>query len=276
MNLIKALVLLGPIATVIGCASETNDASVSDVNLLGPGEVAIVDGEPIPESLFRLYTLNALQASADDLTEDGRAQVIERLVLLKVLSNEAERNGLHEERRVAAEIELQRMQLLARSLTERYTEENPPTESELREIYEANLARLSAPEYKTRHILVETEAEAIDLIAQLDQGADFAELAREHSTGPSGPDGGDLGWSTAESFVAPFADAVRAAIPGTHSSEPVETEYGWHVILVEDFENQVAPGLEAVRQDLIVAAESQKLDGYVTELRESAEVTIVD
>jgi peptidyl-prolyl cis-trans isomerase C len=234
-----------------------------------------VNGNRIPESVFRVFTLSTLQASADDLTEEGRAEVIDRLVFLQVLADEAERSGLPEERRIAAELELQRMNILARALTERFRDENPPTESELRDLYEVNLPRLRSPEYKTRHILVETEAEALDLISQLDQGADFSDLAREHSTGPSGPDGGDLGWATADSYVAPFAEAVRAATPGRHYELPVETEFGWHVILVEDFEEQVAPGLEAVRQDLIIAVENQKLDAFVNGLRESAEVTIV-
>ncbi len=260
---------------LLGCAQDAVDAT-SAVDSLGPGEVAFVDGNRIPESMFRVFTLSALQANADDLTEEGRAEVIDRLIFLQVLAQEAEQQDLHEERRIAAELELQRMNLLARAVTERFTEENPPTEAELRDLYELNLPRLRSPEYKTRHILVETEAEAADLIAQLDQGADFADLAREHSTGPSGPDGGDLGWATADSYVAPFAEAVRAATPGRHYESPVETEFGWHVILVEEFEEQAAPGLEAVRQDLIIAVGNQKLEAYVNGLREAAEVTVVE
>ena len=275
MNPIRSISICALAGISLGCAPDATDTA-STVDALGPGEVAFVDGDRIPESIFRVFTLSALQANADDLTEEGRAEVIERLVFLKVLADEAERTGLTAERRVAVELELQRMNILARALTERYREENPPTEAELRDLYELNLPRLRSPEYKTRHILVETEAEAADLISQLDQGADFADLAREHSTGPSGPDGGDLGWATADSYVAPFAEAVKAATPGQHYGVPVETEFGWHVILVEDFEEQAAPGLEAVRQDLVLAVENQKLDAYVTGLRENAEVSVAE
>lgn len=273
MRSIGSISILALSGILFGCAQDAGDTA-DGVDLLGPGEVAFVDGNRIPESIFRLFTLSTLQADADNLTEEGRAEVIERLVYLQVLAQEAQQRGLHEERRIAAELELQRMNTLARALTERFSDDNPPSESELRDLYELNLARLSSPEYKTRHILVDTEREAVDLIAQLDQGANFAELAREHSTGPSGPDGGDLGWATADSYVEPFAEAVRAATPGRHYEAPVETEFGWHVILVEDSEEQVAPGLDAVREDLIVAVGNQKLEAYVNGLRDAAEVTI--
>jgi peptidyl-prolyl cis-trans isomerase C len=260
----------------LGCSSGSESDVISTVDVLGPGEVAVVDGKRIPESTFRLHTLNSLQVDADDLTPEGRAEIIDQLVFLQILTNEAERNGLHEERRIAAELELQRQQFLARAMAERFTEENPPTQSELRDLYEQSLPRLRRAEYKTRHILVDTEEEAVDLITQLNQGADFAELAMEHGTDSTREDGGDLGWITPDSVVEPFAVAIAAATPGNHLEAPVETQYGWHVILVEDKEEQAAPGLEAVRQELIVAVESQKLDAYAAELREAAVVTITE
>jgi peptidyl-prolyl cis-trans isomerase C len=277
MNFYKHLSLA--VLTALG-AIACSDAPDGDTNAstdaLGPGEVAVVNGERIPESLFRYYVLNALQADADDLTPEGRQEVIERLVYLKLLADDAESSGLHQERTIAAELELARMQLLARARTERYRSENPPTEAELRELYQANLPRLSSAQYKTRHILVETEDEAATLIEELQTGADFAALAQEHSTGPTGPDGGDLGWITAQSVVEPFAQAVETATPGEIVPTPVQTQYGWHVILVEEKEDQVPPGLDAVREDLIVAVETQKLDNYAAGLREAAEVVIVE
>jgi peptidyl-prolyl cis-trans isomerase C len=260
----------------IACTTEPEDATSSTVDALGPGEVAFVDGERIPESVFRLHTINSLQANAEDLTPEGRAEIVEQLVFLQILTNEAEKEGLHEERRIAAQIELQRQQLLARAMADRFAEENPPTESELRDLYELNLPRLRRTEYKTRHILVDSESAATELIAQLNQGADFAELATEHGTDATQEDGGDLGWITPDSVVEPFASAVQAATPGEPLEAPVETQYGWHVILVEEVKEQAAPGLEAVRQDLTAAARNQKLDAYAARLREAAEVTIVE
>jgi len=245
--------------------------------LLGPGEVALVNGERIPESVFRLFTLNALQTDADNLTPEGRQEVIDRLVLLELLAQEAEANGLPAERRIAAALELQRLQVLAGSMTERFAEENPPTEAELRDLYQENLPRLRRTEYRARHILVDTEAEALSLIEQIDNGADFGELAQEHSTDTaSAEDGGDLGWASADNWVQPFGDAVRTATPGVLVAAPVESQYGWHVIRVDEVAEQAAPGLDAVRQELIRAVENQKLSDYVEGLRSAAEITVVD
>jgi peptidyl-prolyl cis-trans isomerase C len=276
MNKIRKLTIIVTSGIACACSTQSEDDASGNIDALGSGEVAFVDGERIPESLFRLHTLNSLQVEADALTPEARAEMIEQLVFLQILAAEAEKQGLTQERRIAAEIELQRQQLLARAVADRYIEENPPTESELRDLYEFNLPRLRRTEYKTRHILVDTESEAADLIAQLGDGADFAKLAMEHSTDSTQSDGGDLGWITPDSVVQPFADAIQAATPGEPVGAPVETQYGWHAILVEEIKEQAAPGLEAVRQDLTSAARSQKLDAYATGLREAAEVTTVE
>jgi len=260
-----------------GCAQDADDAANTEMDSLGPGEVAFVDGVRIPESIFRLYTLESVQTDADNLTPEGREEMINRLIALQALTNEAERNGLHEERRIAAELELLRITYLARAMTQRYSEDNPPSESELRALYQENLPRFQNTEYKTSHILVDTEAEANQLISELDQGADFGDLAREHSTDTaSGQDGGDLGWATPDTWVQPFAEAVRNTPAGTYTPAPVESQYGWHIIRVEEIAEDVAPGLDAVRQDLIVAAQNQKLNEFVQGLTEAAEVVVVD
>jgi len=275
MNALRTLLVLVATSLVFACSQNSGNGEADNAEVLGPGEVAFVNGERIPESVFRLHTLSALQVNADDLTPEAREEMIEQLVLLQLLAGEAETNGLHRERRIAAELELQRIQFLARAMAERYTEDNPPSEAELRELYELNLPRLRAAQYKTRHILVDSETLAIDLIEQLNEGADFAALATEHSTDSSTSEDGDLGWLTADSVVEPFATAIQAATPGELLDDPIETQYGWHVILVDEVQEQVAPGLESVRQDLIRAVETQKLDTYASGLRETAEVTMV-
>jgi peptidyl-prolyl cis-trans isomerase C len=255
-----------------GCAEKQEAPPASDA--LGPGTVATVDGKRIPESVFRLYTLNALQRNADELSPEERQRVIEDLVYVLVLANEGEKRAIPAERAMAAELELVRWQSIARAVTQRYREQNPPTEAELSALYEENLPRLAATQYKARHILVNTEEEAIALIAQLAAGADFAALANEHSTDGDGTSGGDLGWLAAESMVEPFGSAVRAMEVGTYSSAPVQTQYGWHVIKVEESRDQPAPDLEAVRAELTTAVERNKLEAYVTALREAAMVTV--
>lgn len=254
------------------CAQEAAEDVVSTTNALGASRIATVNGTPVPESLFRLYSLNALQKNADELTEDERTLVIDDLIRFHLLAEAAEERGLPEERRVAAELELQRLEHIARMMAVRYLEENPATEAELRATYEANLDQYRGTQYKARHILVDSEAEAQAVIDELEKGGDFAELARERSTGPTGPRGGDLGWFSADSMVEPFANAVRTMETGTHSTTPVQTRFGWHVILVEETREQQAPGLDAVRNEIRTVVDRLKLEGYVEELREAAEV----
>src|SRR5690606_8167 len=120
-------------------------------------------------------------------------------------------------------------------------------DAELRAEYDANLSQFETVEHKASHILVESEEEANALIEQLNAGADFAELAVEHSIDPSAADGGgDLGWFTSSAMVAPFAQAVEAMEVGTYSSAPVQTQFGWHVILLEDQRTSEPPSLDSV------------------------------
>ena len=181
---IRRLLCIGTAALWLagGCA----EGQAPEPDALGPGQVATVDGKRIPESVFRLYTINALQRNADDLSPEERQRVIEDLVYVLVLANEGEKRGIPAERAMAAELELIRWQAIARAVTLRFREQNPPTEADLLAVYEENLPRLGAKQYRARHILVETQVEAASLIGQLEGGADFAALANEHSTDGDG------------------------------------------------------------------------------------------
>jgi peptidyl-prolyl cis-trans isomerase C len=154
-----------------------------------------------------------------------------------------------------------------------YIQKNPPTDADLKAIYEENLPRLAGEQYKLRHILVTSKAQADTVIAQLNQGADFIELAQARADGPTGPNGGDLGWLTADSIPPSFAEAVRGMTAGSYSREPVQTDAGYHVILLEETQRGEPPALEDIREDLSSAAERKRLDDYIKMLRESAAVT---
>lgn len=270
MNITR-FIFIATLALVSGCADE---APAQAQEALGPGQVATVDGKRIPESVFRIYTLNALQRNADDLSPEERQRVIDDLVYVLVLANEGEKRGLPTERAMAAELELVRWQSIARAVTQRYREQNPPTEAEIRALYDENLPRLSARQYHARHILVASEAEATALISQIDAGGDFAALANEHSTDGDGQSGGDLGWVTAEAVVQPFGEAIRGMQDGSYTHTPVQTQYGWHVIKLEESREGQAPDMESLRAELTSAVERQKLDVYVRGLREAAAVTL--
>lgn len=254
----------------LGCSQQsatTTDTTASTSDALGSATLQAADGREVKESLVRYYALNALQKPVEQLTPEERETIVDNLVDLDVLANAAEARGLTDERTVAVELELQRQQVLARTMVNRFVEENPPSDAELQAEYDANLSELETVEHKARHILVESEEEANGLIEQLDGGADFSELAQEHSIDPAASNGGDLGWFTSDSMVAPFAEAVEAMEVGSHSSAPVQTQFGWHVILVEDRRASEPPALDTVRADLSNRVTQRKLQAYIDSLR---------
>jgi peptidyl-prolyl cis-trans isomerase C len=130
-------------------------------------------------------------------------------------------------------------------------------------------------EYNASHILVETEEAAQALVEELTAGADFVELARERSTGPSGPNGGNLGWFGAGMMVAPFEEAVMALAPG-EVSQPVETQFGWHVIILNEVREAAVPALEEVRGDLAQQLEQDALQEAIAQLQESANISRIE
>lgn len=276
MNLRLITAMAAVSALTVGCSQQepsSSEPAAGGADVLGTSTVSTEDGTQVRESLFRYYALNALQKQPEDLTPEEREAVLESLVRLDLLADAAEERGLPNERMLAVELELQRMQLLARTMVNRFVQENPPTEAELREVYEANLSEFANDEVKARHILLESEEDAAAVIEELQGGADFAELAEERSTGPTGPDGGDLGWFTPESMVPPFAQAVSAMEVGSFSSEPVQTQFGWHVILLEDRRANQPPGLDAVRADITNRVNQEKLEAYIESLRGSSSET---
>lgn len=271
MTRVVGSLVTASIAALIAACTQSSSPSATD-EALGPGQVATVNGQRIPESIFRLYAPSAMRKNADDLTPEERKAVINDLVGIVLMADEARKQGLLAERTVAAQLELARMQLEARAMAARYLEQNTASDAELQALYEENLPRLAGQEFKARHILVETKEEADSVIQQLQQGKKFLDLAKERAAGPTGPNGGDLGWFTAESMVPPVAEAVRAMKVGAYSTEPVKTDYGYHVLLLEETRSQEAPTLDSMRQDLTNAVQGKKLQDHVRTLVEAATV----
>jgi len=259
--------LLAVVAVLLaGCAAD--EPAMPAVDL---GDVIVsVDGQAISEPMLAYYARSRAQKESADLSAEERDGLLEELIQLRLITNAAEAGDTLSDSEFLAEIELQRLQLIARRQITAHLQDNPATEAELQAAYEANLEQFAGAQYRARHILVEAEEEANSIIAELQQGADFQELARTRSTGPSGPNGGDLGWFEADRMVPPFAAAVRAMEPGAFSDMPVQTRFGWHVILLEERSDARAPGLDAVRADVTQLVEQQKVESYLEALRANA------
>lgn len=263
------------VSLLLGACSQEQE--VSEVqNPFGEEVIATINDEPIYTSIFQRYSNMRLQKNVDDLSDDERDGLIEELIQFHLMTNAATNAGISQEQNVIIDLELQKLQMLSRLMATRHLEENPPSETELQIAYEQNIQRLSGVQYKARHILLDEESEAIEIIEELRGDADFQELATARSTGPSGPNGGDLGWFSADTMVPPFAQAVSSMEIGTFSEEPVRTRFGWHIIFLEDTLDSQPPGLEAVRADMTTFVEQRKIEDLLNSLRDRSIVDIRD
>lgn len=205
------------------------------------------------------------QALPDDVLLTG---ILEQLVQQEIVATAA-RDDLSAAMRLGLENE-ERAYVAALTLDDIAMAEIPA--DELQAAYDAEFGAMEAiTEYNASHILVESQEEAQALVEDLEGGADFAELAREHSTGPSGPNGGQLGWFTAGMMVPTFEEAVFALEVG-EVSPPVETRFGWHVIILNDSRDQAAPALEEVREQLEEGLRQARVDSYIESLTAAAEI----
>ncbi len=259
------------LSALSACSQENSAGTASD---LGAARVAVVNGQPVAESVLRVYLLGTDRRTLEELTPEERERVVNDVIGLELLAQQADKEGVTNSRTLAAQLELQRLRLVANAMANDYIEKNPPSDADIQAIYDENLERLSGQQYKARHILVTTREEAESVIGQLQQGAKFVDLAQERADGPTGPNGGALDWFTLDSMPPPFADAVRTLTAGAYTTEPVETEFGFHVILLEETRKQDPPAVADIRNDLVSAAQRKQLDDYIKSLREEANVTL--
>lgn len=237
--------------------------------------VATVNGKQIHRSQV-LEAAENLPPQYQQQLEQIFPMLVERLVDFELLSAVASKAGMakdEEVRRRMADVEMSIMRevYLERQIDAQITDEA------LRGRYDAFVAaNPPQAEVHARHILLADEAAAKDAIVALDGGADFADLARERSTGPSSADGGDLGYFTKDQMVPEFADAAFAMESGSHSQAPVKTQFGWHVIKVEDRRDTPPPAFEELEGQLREEASRDVVSSVLSELREGAKIEIAD
>jgi peptidyl-prolyl cis-trans isomerase C len=251
--------------TVLAVAS----LAVSGISTAYAETVTTVNGVDIDSTVFDAYLESRFQKPAAQASADERATVERELTDIYLLTTQPKAKEFADDPQVKAQLELQYRGTLAQAVARDFVESNPATDAEILAQYEAQLEQSPAKQYKARHILVQSQGEAEDLIAQLEEGADFQALAKEHSTGPSGPNGGDLGWFAPDQMVKPFADAVIALEDGAYTTAPVQTQFGWHVILREESRDNEPPTLDSVRDSIKQQVEQTKFQDYMQELRDA-------
>jgi peptidyl-prolyl cis-trans isomerase C len=233
--------------------------------------VATVNGKALPKSEFDLYVANMNRQSGREVTEEQKGQLLDQYVSMQLAAEEAEKAGIEKDQKVRDQLALARLQVLVDAGLQKYLEAHPVQESELRPEYDAQVAALPR-EYHARHILVEDEAAAVAITKELKGGADFAKLAAKRSKDSSSKSGGDLGWFTLDTMVKPFADAVKTMQPGQLTEQPVQSQYGWHVIKLEESRATSAPPFDEVKDRVKMIVQRKKLQTHLEDLRKAAKV----
>jgi len=230
-----------------------------------------VNGVAIPQTLADLIIAGEKARGTPDSPELKKA-VREQLIGRELLIQEAKKAGLDKKPEVVAQAEVARQGIYINAYVQDYTKKNPISDAQLRTQYDAIKNQLGNTEYKTRHILVKNEDDAKAIIANLKKGAKFEELAKQSIDPGSKDNGGDLGWASAGNFVKPFSDGLTSLSKGKYTEIPVKTEFGYHVILLEDSRPLTVPPFEEIKLRLLQQAQSQQISKLVEGLRAKAKV----
>ena len=233
--------------------------------------IATVNGTPISKSMADLFANEQLAQGAQDSPEFRNA-VREELIRRQLLTQEAKKAGIDKRADVVAQIEAGRQAQLVRAYIQDYLQKHPISDAQLKSEYERIKSQLGSTEYKARHVLVATEDEAKAIIAALKKGEKIETLAKQSKDPGTKDNGGDLGWNSAGAFVKPFADALAALSKGKFTETPVQTNFGYHVILLEDARPLTPPTFEEAKGQLAQQLQGQQIAKMIEELRAKAKV----
>ena len=271
MNLIKSGTILAAAASllVLGACDSAKNAEPA---AKGPA-AATVNGKAISQQTVDGIARQAAGSGRPD-TPETRKAIVDQLALQMVVAEEAVKKGLDKSPEIVEQLEAMKQSVLANAYVRDYMKSNPVTDDMLKAEYDRIKATVSGSQYKARHILVEKESEAKDIIARLkkDPGA-FAKLAMDRSKDPgSKPAGGDLGWFDPSQMVPEFGAAVTKLEKGKFTEEPVKTQFGYHVILLEDMKPLEAPSLDDVKPQLTQQLQQQNLRKQFDALKAAAKI----
>jgi peptidyl-prolyl cis-trans isomerase C len=238
-----------------------------------PAPVATIDGTPISRVEYDIYVKSLLQGRPNtELTTEQRGQILDELISMQLLATQGGKDGIEKDPDVAARLDVVRMRVLADSESQKYLKDKEPTDAELHAEYDTAIAAMDKTEYHARHILVPTKEQADQVIKKIKGGGKFEDLAKAQSTDGSKANGGDLGWFTLTRMAKPFGDAVKILKKGEMTQEPVQTQFGWHVIKLEDTRETAPPPFEQVKQQVNNGVIQKKLQAYVDGLKKTAKI----
>jgi peptidyl-prolyl cis-trans isomerase C len=234
--------------------------------------VAIVNGKAVPASRVEALA-EQVKRSGRPVTPELQGQIKEEVINREIFMQEAQIRGLDATEDFKTQIELARQAILIRELFTDYQKKNPVTDEEIKAEYDKFAAANSGKEYRARHILVEKEDQAKAIIAQLKKGGKFDEIAKKSSKDPgSGAKGGDLDWANPGNYVKEFSEALTALTKGKMTETPVKTQFGYHIIRLDDIRDAVLPKFEDVKPQVAQQLQQQKIAKFQESLRAKAKI----
>ena len=232
--------------------------------------LAIVNGKAVPKARVDLL-LQQAQRAGQQVSPEMSGMAKDEVVRREIFAQEAEKRGIAATPDYKAQMELARQSILIRELFEDFKKKNPVTDAEAKAEYEKFKAQATGTEYRARHILVEGEEEAKSLITQIKGGAKFEDLAKAKSKDPgSGQNGGDLDFAKPEAYVPEFGQAMAKLKKGEMTDAPVKTQFGWHIIKLEDTRDAQFPDFESVKPQIQQRLAQVKLQKFQDDMRKAA------
>ncbi|HQQ71540.1 MAG TPA: peptidylprolyl isomerase [Alicycliphilus sp.] len=234
--------------------------------------LAIVNGKAVPKE--RVETLKQqVERSGRPISPEMENQIKEEVIAREIFMQEAQKRGLEATADYKAQMELARQTILIRELFVDFQKKNPVTDAEIQAEYDKFVAATAGKEYKASHILVEKEDDAKAIIATLKKGGKFEDIAKKQSKDPgSGARGGDLDWASPSSYVPEFTEALVKLEKGKMTQTPVKSQFGWHIIRLDDVREAQLPKLDEVKPQIAQQLQQQKLAKFQEDLRSKAKV----
>ena len=272
---LSAVAALAVLMAACGKGQQAQTPTPAPAEKTDAATVATVNGTPISRATYDIYVKSLLQQSGktpNDLSPEQKGQILDELIGMQLIAAEAVKDGVDKDPDVVARLALLRTRVLTDAQSQKYLKDKEPSDAELHAQYDTAVAGLDKTEYKGRHILVATKEKAQELIKKIKGGAKFEEVAKAESTDSSKANGGDLGWFTPSRMAKPFGDAVRSMKKGDMTQEPVQTQFGWHIIKIDDTRDATPPPFDQVKPQLTNQVIQKKLLAYVDGLKKTATI----
>ena len=266
-----AAALLATLVNGLALAADKPASATPTTQTKNDNNGAVVNGKMIPQSRIELRVKDLISKGQVDSPELRKA-VRDELVNLEIMAQEAVKKGFDKDEETVSQLDMAKQSILVGAFVQDYFKNHPISEDDLKKEYEELKKSAGGKEYKARHILVQAEAEAKSIAAQLKKGAKFDALARKHSLDPGSKEqGGALDWAMPANFVKPFSDALVALKKGAVSA-PVQSEFGWHIIKVDDVREFKFPAYREVKQNLMQRSQQQAIQKAVADMRATAKI----